>query len=162
MINQHSAPSNSQRALWTFLLFTLAGPFIAALGAALYTPIAIWANIAPFTAGDHTPFDVTNLPDTAGVTQLMAGAAIRTFVWAPIAAAIAALVSVVVLFVRGDVGWALAGVGGVAGFFLAFVVAPFDAGSLLPVFAFAAGLVAAVLNLFLVRIGVLARPTPSR
>lgn len=147
-----------QRALWTFLFFTLVGPFIAAIAAALYTPVAIWGNLAPFTAGDHAPFDWTNLPDGAGVARLMAGAALQAFVWTPIAAAVAALGLVVLLFTRGEVGWALAGVAGVIGFFAGYLYSPFDAGGLLPVFAIGAGIAAAVLSQFLIRINVLPRP----
>ena len=149
---------NNQRALWTFLFFTLVGPFVAAVLAALYTPIAIWANLAPFTAGDHAPFDISNLPDRAGIAQVMAGAALQTFVWAPIAAAIAAVGLVVLLFTRGEVGWALAGVAGVVGFFVGYIYKPFDVGALLPLFALAAGIVAALLSRFLVRINVLPQP----
>lgn len=68
---------NTQRALWTFLFFTLVGPFVAGLLAALYTPLAIWANAAPFTAGDHAPFDPSNLPDSAGLMQVMVQAAVE-------------------------------------------------------------------------------------
>ncbi|MGI9476857.1 MAG: hypothetical protein ACR2PI_09125 [Hyphomicrobiaceae bacterium] len=150
---------NGQRALWTFLFFTLIGPFIAAIGAALYTPVAIWANLAPYTAGDHAPFDWTNLPDGAGVAQLMAGAALQAFVWAPIAAAVAALGLVVLLFTRGEVGWALAGAAGVVGFFAGYIYSPFDAGALLPFFAIGAGIAAALLSRFLVGINVLPEPT---
>ena len=149
---------NNQRALWTFLFFTLIGPLLAAMLAAAYTPVAIWANLAPFTAGDHAPFDVTNLPDSAGIAQVMAAAAIQAFVWTPIAAAIAAVGMIVLLFTRGEVGWAMAGVAGVVGFFVGYVYKPFDAGALLPVFALTAGCVAALLSLILVRIKVLPQP----
>ncbi|MGI9478923.1 MAG: hypothetical protein ACR2PI_19635 [Hyphomicrobiaceae bacterium] len=149
----------NQRALWTFLFFTLIGPFFAAILAALYTPLAIWANLAPFTAGDHPPFDVGNLPDPAGLAKLMTGAALHSFVWAPIAAAVAGIGLVGLLLTRGEVGWALAGVAGVVGFFVAYVYKPFDAGQLLPAFAAVAGIVAALLSLFLVRINVLPRPS---
>lgn len=149
---------NTQRALWTFLFFTLVGPFVAGLLAAAYTPFAIWGNLAPFSAGDHAPFDMSNLPDSAGLTQVMAQAAIQTFVWAPIAAAIAAFGTIGVLFVRGEVHWALAGAAGVVGFFGAHMIAPFGAGELLSLFGLAAGVVAALLSRFLVRINILPKP----
>lgn len=147
-----------QRALWTFLFFTLIGPFIAALAAALYAPVAIWANLAPFTAGDHAPYDWTNLPDGTGLAQVMAGAALQAFVWTPIAAAVAAIGLVALLFTRGEVGWALAGGAGVIGFFAGYLYSPFDAGALLPVFGLGAGVAAALLSLFLIRINVLPKP----
>ena len=151
--------SNAQRALWTFLFFTLVGPFVAAILVALYTPFAIWANFPPFTAGDHAAFDVTNLPDAGGITQLVAQSALRTFVWTPVAAAVAGLGLVGLLLTRGEVGWALAGAAGVIGFFFANLVAPFGAGDLMPVFAVIAGLVASALSLLLMRIGILPAPT---
>jgi hypothetical protein len=150
--------SNTQRALWTFLFFTLVGPLIGAILAAIYTPFAIWANAAPFTAGDHGTYDLSNLPDMNGIRELMIQSALRTFVWSPIAAAVSAIVAIGLLLTRGEVGWALAGVAGVIGFFFAYMVAPFSAGGLLPVFAVAAGIVAAILSLLLIRIGVLPRP----
>lgn len=147
-----------QRALWTFLFFTLVGPFIAAIVAALYTPVAIWGNLAPFTAGDHAPFDWTNLPAGAGITRIMASAALQAFVWTPIAAAVAALGLIALLVVRGEVGWALAGGAGVIGFFAGYLYSPFDAGGLLAVFAIGAGIISALLSQFLVRINVLPQP----
>ena len=158
MSEQTEGMSSTQRALWTFLFFTLVGPFIAAVLAALYTPFAIWANAAPFTAGDHGTFDLSNLPDATGVRELVIQSALRTFVWSPIAAAVAAIVAIGLLLTRGQLGWALSGAAGVIGFFFAFLVAPFSAGGLLPVFAAVTGIVAAALSLFLIRIGVLPCP----
>jgi len=158
MSGQTEPMSDMQRALWVFLFFTLVGPFFASILAALYTPFAIWANFAPFTAGDHAPFDLSNLPDANGIRELVVQSALRTFVWSPIAAAVAAIVAIGLLLTRGEVSWALAGVAGVIGFFFAYVVAPFSAGSLLPAFAAASGLVAAALSLFLIRIAVLPPP----
>ena len=88
----------------------------------------------------------------------MAAAAIQAFVWTPIAAAIAAVGMIVLLFTRGEVGWAMAGVAGVVGFFVGYIYKPVDAGALLPVFALTAGGVAALLSHFLVRIKVLPQP----
>lgn len=153
--------SRGQRALWSFLLVTLVAPLMAAILAALYTPVAIWANIAPFAAGDHGTFDLANLPDAAGIMQLMAGAALRAFVWAPIAATVAAIIIVALLLLRGEVGWAFAGAAGVAGFFVGYVIAPFEADALLPLFALAAGLVTALLSIMLVRFGILPRATTA-
>jgi len=151
--------SNPQRALWTFLFFALIGPFIASLLAALYTPGAIWANLPPYVAGDHTPFDLSNLPDGGGIAALVGAAALKTFIWTPPAAAAAALIVIGLLLTRGEVGWALAGAAGVVGFFVAYVIAPFEAAGFLPAFALVAGLVAALLSVFLIRINVLPRPT---
>ena len=161
MSGQAAEPSKAQRALWTFLLFTLVAPFIAAILAAGYTPLAIWANMAPYTAGDHAAYDVSNLPDAGGLIEVCIQSALRTFVWAPIAAAVAGLGMAAVLLSRGEVGWAIAGAIGVVGFFVANIIAPFGAGELLPAFALVAGLVASALSLVLLRIGVLPPITES-
>lgn len=146
-----------QRGLWIFLFFTLVGPFLAGLLAAAYVPVAIWANLAPFTAGDHAPFDATNLPDVAGLTQLMAAAGVGTFIWAPIAAGLTGIGVALLHWRRGGAHWGVAGAIGVTAFFLAYVLAPFAAGDMLALFAFAAGVVAAVIALFLRSIGLLGR-----
>jgi hypothetical protein len=148
-----------QRGLWVFLFYTLIGPFIAALLAALYAPVAIWANLAPYTAGDHTPFDVGNLPDFQGIAQLMAQAGLTTFVWSPIPAGLTGIGVALIAMQRGSAHWAMAGAIGVAAFFVAYVVFPFDGGDQVTLFAFAAGLVAAAISIFLQRIRIF---DPSR
>ncbi|MBU2533213.1 MAG: hypothetical protein KKB37_10770 [Alphaproteobacteria bacterium] len=145
MNQRQSGGSRFQSALWTFLLFTLVGPFVAAIAAALYTPVAIWANVAPFTVGDHAPYDVSNLPDASGIMQLMAASAISTFVWTPVAAAIAAAGLAGLILAEREFGWAMGGIAAILGFWVTYVVAPFDAGDLLPVFAAAAGAIGAAL-----------------
>ena len=158
-MNSNAEPmSKSQQALWTFLFFTLVGPFVAAILAALYTPVAIWANLAPFTAGDHAPFDMSNLPTGGDLGQVIVAALVRSFVWAPIAAAVAAILVVGLLLSTGKVGRVVAGVAGVIGFFFAYLVAPFGAGELLALFAIASGATAVLLVTFLRRINVLPMP----
>lgn len=145
-----------QRTLWIFLFYTLIGPFFAALLAAGYTPLAIWGNLAPFTAGDHGRFDAANLPDAAGLGQLMARVALVAFVWSPIAAGITGLgVGLLAAFRPGRLSRAGAGAIGVVAFFIAYVLAPFDAGDMLAVFAVGAGSVAALVAHFLRRINII-------
>ena len=144
-----------QRALWVFLFYTLVAPLLAGLLAAAYVPIAIWANLAPFTAGDHAPFDLTNLPDTSGLTKLMAQAGVGTFIWSPIAAGLTGAGVGLLGWRRGSAHWGVAGAIGVAAFFVAYILAPFAAGDMLALFAFAAGVVAALVALFLRSIGLL-------
>ena len=148
--------SNGQSALWTFLFFTLVAPFFGALLTAGYTPFAIWANWAPYTAGDHAPYDPTNLPDSAGLTALIGTAAVRAYVWSAIPAGLAGLMLAALLVARGPFSWAIAGAAGVIAFFIAYVVFPFPHGGLIAGFAAGAGLVATAMALLLRRIGVLA------
>jgi hypothetical protein len=150
-----------QRALWVFLFYTLVGPFVSGLLAAGYVPVAIWANLAPYAAGDHASFDVTNLPDVGGLSRLMAEAGVRTFVWSPIAAGLTGLGVGLLAWQRGSAHWGLAGAIAVVAFFVAYVLAPFAAGEMLALFAFAAGVVAAVIALFLRSIGVLGAVSPK-
>jgi hypothetical protein len=145
-----------QRTLWAFLSYTLVGPFLAAVLAAAYTPVAIWGNLAPFSAGDHGSFDAANLPDTAGLVQLMGRSALATFVWAPIAAGLTGLGVALLARRKGPVSRAGAGAIGVTAFFIGYVLAPFQAGELLALFALTAGCVAALIAHFLRRISVLA------
>jgi len=150
-----------QRALWVFLFYTLVGPFLAGLLAAAYVPAAIWANLAPYMAGDHTPLDVTNLPDMRGLGQLMAQAGVGTFIWSPIAAGITGLGVGLLAWQRGSAHWGVAGAIGVTAFFIAYVLAPFAAGDMLALFAFASGVVAAVVAIFLRSIRLLDGPAGS-
>ena len=149
-----------QRGLWVFLFYTLVGPFVAGLLAAAYAPAAIWANLAPYAAGDHTPYDAGNLPDFQGLMQLVAQAGLTTFVWSPIAAGLTGLGVAMLALPRGSVHWAVAGAIGVAAFFAAYVVFPFEAGDQVTLFAFAAGVIAAGIAVFLRTIRIL-NPTSA-
>ena len=138
-----------QRALWIFLFYTLVGPFLAGLLAAAYVPAAIWANLAPYAAGDHASFDPTNLPEANGVVQLMAQAGLNTFVWSPVAAGLTGLGVALLAWRRAGIHWGIAGAIGVTAFFVSYVLAPFAAGDMLAFFAFAAGVVAATVTAIL-------------
>ncbi len=144
----------NQRALWTFLFFTLLAPFFASVLAAGYTPFAIWANWPPFTAGDHTPYDPTNIPDSAGLTALIGQAAIRSYVWAAIPAGLTGAILAILLLSGRSFSWAIAGAAGVIGFMLAYIIFPFPHGGLIAGFSAVAGLVAAAMELLLRRVGV--------
>lgn len=118
--------SNGMRALWTFLFYTLVGPFLAALLVVVALLLA-----PPFGLGALIPTDAPAAGD----------AAIATFVWSAIPAAIAALALVPLVFFRGSFGWLEAAAAGVLGFCVALFIAPSAAGNAIPFFAFVAGLV---------------------
>jgi hypothetical protein len=124
---EHHDVSNGQRALWTFLIYTLVGPFLAALAVALGLLLA-----PPFGLGALLPENAPAVGD----------AAMGVFVWSAIPAAIAALALVVVVLLRGSFGWLEAAAAGIAGFMLAILASPGALGNGVPFFAFVAGLVA--------------------
>lgn len=127
--------SNGVRALWTFLFYTLAGPFLAGL-----LVVAALLLAPPFNLGNLLPEPVPAAGD----------AAIATFIWSAIPAAIAALALVPLVMIRGTFGWLEAAAAGVLGFSLALFVSTMPPGSAVPFFAFVAGLVSVGLRQILV------------
>lgn len=117
---------NGQRALWTFLFYTLLGPFLAAVLYALATVLAGPLKLAAL------------LPE--GLPPLGEGVA-SVFVWSALPAALAALGLVPMVLRRGRFGWIEAAAAGVLAFAAANVVAPFQSQGALPFLAFVAGLV---------------------
>lgn len=120
-------PGNGQRAFWTFLFFTLCGPFFAALA---YAAVVILAP--PLKLGALLPNALPPLGEAvAGV-----------FVWSALPAGLAALGLLPFVLKRGSLGWIEAAAAGVIGFAAATAVAPFEHGGALPAMAFLAGLIA--------------------
>lgn len=134
--------SHGQRALWTFLGFTLVGPFFAGLATAAALLLA-----PPLGLGALLP---DNLPPV-GV------AAASVFVWAAVPSALAAIGILPIVFKTGTFGALTAAVAGVVAFALATLVVPIPFQEGLPVFAFAAGLVAMLVR-FAVLAGGIIRP----
>src|SRR5690606_14743255 len=87
--------TNAQRALWTFLFFTLVGPFIAALSAVLLTVIATLAGVIPELNGLARPEFVSRMG------QLGAYA----YIWSALPAAMAALGVLPFALRKGTFGW---------------------------------------------------------
>ena len=94
------------RLLWTFLFYTLAGPFLAGLVAAT---VAIVAG------------DIAAMPDTPNPGEV----GISIYLWSAIPAALAALMLLPLVWKRGRFGIPEAGIAGVAG---AIAYAAFAAG----------------------------------
>lgn len=131
---------NGQRALWTFLFFTLCGPFFAALA---YAAAVILAS--PLKLGALLPETLPPLGEAvAGV-----------FVWAALPAALAAIGLLPMVLKRGTFGWVMAAAAGVVGFAAAAALAPFGHQDALPVLAFAAGLIALAVRFVLLAAGIL-------
>jgi len=122
---------NPARLLWTFLFYTLAGPFLAGLlaaGAAIVTG------------------DIMAVPDLPRPGEL----AISIYLWSAIPAAIAALILLPFVWTRGRFGLPEAGIAGVIGFGVAFVLSPLPLGGAIAYAAFAAGLISIAVRQILV------------
>lgn len=135
--------SNGQRAFWTFLFYTLCGPFFAALVYALAVLLA-----PPLKLGALLPADLPPIGEAvAGV-----------FVWAAIPAALAAIGLIPMVLRRGHFGWIEAAAAGVIAFAAAAALMPFDARGSLPVLAFTAGLVSLAVRHVLLTANILVPP----
>lgn len=137
---------NGQRAFWTFLFFTLCGPFFAALA---YAAVVILAP--PLKLGALLPAGLPSLGEAvAGV-----------FVWSALPAALTALGLVPMVLRRGTFGWVEAAAAGVIAFAAATVIAPFQHDVTLAVLAFCAGLVSLAVRTVLLAVNILRSAPPS-
>lgn len=120
------AVGNGQRAFWTFLFYTLCGPFFAALSYAAFAILAPPLNLG------------TLLPATA---PPLGEAVAAIFVWSALPAALTAIAIIPMVLKRGTFSWVIAASGGVLAFAAATVVAPIEHNGALPALAFMAGLI---------------------
>lgn len=134
-------PTHRQRAVWTFLLYTLVAPFFGALVVAAMLIVAPLMGLKSPLAGD-APLGV---------------AAAAAFVWSAVPAAAAGLMLVPVMLKRGTFGWIEAAGTGVVAFAAASALFPFAHGGLLPYLAFLAGLVSLALRAVLIAAGIITR-----
>jgi len=133
--------SNAQRALWTFLIYTLVGPFFAALAIAAVLALAAGLGLSDYLPGDLPP---------------LAQAAVATFVWSAGPAFLTALMLAAMVWRSGTFSWILAAAAAVIAFALAAAVLPFGQEDARPYLAFLAGLIAIIVRAVLVRARVLA------
>jgi hypothetical protein len=132
--------SGAQRALWTFLMYTLVGPFFAAI------VIAAVLVLAPLLGlGALLP---ENMPP-------LGAAAITTFVWAVIPAVLVALALSPIALRQENVGWILAAIAGAVAFAISATLFPIGMEGARPYLTFLAGLIALAVREVLVRAGVL-------
>lgn len=131
---------NGQRAFWTFLFYTLCGPFFAALA---YAAIAILAP--PLKLGALLPASLPPLGE----------AVLNVFVWGALPAALAAIGLAPMVLRRGTFGWVVAAAAGVIAFAAATAIAPFESHDALPAMAFLAGLVSMAVRAVLLAAGIL-------
>lgn len=143
-----------QRALWTFLLFTLVGPFFGALALVVLVPFAALAGLLPGVQG--VGLEVF-LP-------LLAEWAFSAYIWGAMPAALAALALMPAVIRGGTFGPLAAAAAGVAAFAAAAAVLDVPDPDLLPYLAFLAGLVAVACRAVLIGSGILlkaAQPVSS-
>ena len=140
----HGLP-NSQRALWTFLLYTLAGPYIGALAIALLMPIGIGTGMLP----------QMDVPDAADMAPLVGRTAVAAFVWGALPADLTALGLLPLVLRNGSFGWIPAAVAGVLAFAVAIVLVGSPAPELTGHMSFLAGLVSLACRWVLMKAGVL-------
>lgn len=93
---QAPAVPNCQRALWTFLISTLAAPFLAAV-------IILLASIISGRIG-RGPASLLAL-DFAGQMAWSAQKAVETYVWSALPAGIAGAGAAGIVYARGTVSW---------------------------------------------------------
>lgn len=118
--------SNGQRAVWTFLMYALIGPFLAALATTFVVGLAAISGL------DH----LLPVPVTIG------DAALASFVWSAIPAVLTGLVLAAVVWRSGGLSWVVAASIGVIAFAFASMMLPLDLHDARPYLAFLAGLVA--------------------
>lgn len=145
-----TAPSseigNGQRAFWTFLFYTLCGPFFAALAFAAFAILAAPLNLAALLPPGLPP---------------LGEAVAAIFVWSALPAALAALAIVPMVLKRGTFGWMIAASAGVIAFAAAMTLAPIPHQDALPALAFAAGLVSLAVRLVLLAAGIIRDKVPA-
>ena len=137
--------NNAQRALWTFLFFTLVAPFMAAIAVFFVSAMLAELGMLPQIALEGP------LPST----RIAAALAIQAFVVGSFAAAIAGAGLAALISIRGGFGWLEAAVAGVLGFMAVAMGSGAVAANYLTVLAFLAACVALACRALLVRIRIL-------
>lgn len=132
--------SGAQRALWTFLMYTLVGPFFAAILIAVVLTLAPPLGLGPLLPANVPPVGT---------------AAITTFVWAVIPAVLVALALCPIALRQENVGWIVAAIAGAVAFAICATLFPIGMEGARPNLTFLAGLVSLAVRDVLLRAGVL-------
>lgn len=135
--------SNVQRALWTFLIYTLAGPFFGAMAVAAVLIVVPLAGLGAALPPGLPPIGL---------------AAVTAYVWCALPAALSAVSLVPLILRRGTFGPVEAASAGVIAFAASTLFMTVPLQSALPYMAFLAGLVSLLLRLILVRARILIPP----
>lgn len=128
--------TNAQRALWTFLIYALVAPFIAALALVAFIALA----------------SVFGLPSLVPVaTPSLGEAGLAAFVWAALPATFTALILAIVVWRTGGVSWIAAAAVAVITFAGAAMLLPLDLHEARPYLAFLAGVVSITVRQILIQ-----------
>lgn len=133
--------SNAQRALWTFLLYALAGPFFAAL--------LIVAGIGFARAVGVPSF----IPATVGN---VGEAGLAVFVWSALPALMTGLILAGVVWRTGGLAWMVSAAVAVIAFAGAALLLPLELHDARPYLAFLAGLVSIAVRQVLIQADIIA------
>lgn len=133
--------SNAQRALWTFLLYALAGPFFAAL--------LIVAGIG-FARAVGVP---SLIPATVGN---VGEAGLAVFVWSALPALMTGLILAGVVWRTGGLAWMVSAAVAVIAFAAAALLLPLELHDARPYLAFLAGLVSIAVRQVLIQADIIA------
>jgi hypothetical protein len=128
--------SNSQRALWTFLIYALVGPFFAALAL-----VILIASAWTFGLSSLLPVEVSSLGQ----------AGLAAFVWSIVPALLTALILAVVVWRTGGFTWLVAVVVAVIAFAIAAMLLPLGLDHTRPHLAFLAGVVSLAVRQVLIQ-----------
>ena len=128
--------ANGQRALWTFLIYALAGPFFAALALVIVIALA-----GAFGLSGLLPVEVAGLGE----------AALAAFVWSAVPAVITGLILAGVVWRTGGLTWTVAAAVAVIAFAGAAMLLPLDLHDSRPYLAFLAGIVSIAVRQVLIQ-----------
>lgn len=133
--------TNSQRALWTFLIYALAGPFFAALAL-----VAVIALASLFNLSGLLPAEIPSLGE----------AGLAAFVWSAVPAVITALILAGVVWRSGGLSWITAAAVAVIAFAVAAMLLPLHLHEVRPYLAFLAGVVSIGVRQVLIQADIIA------
>jgi hypothetical protein len=133
--------TNTQRALWTFLIYALAGPFFAALALVIVVGLA-----SVFGLSGLLPVEVPSLGQVG----------LAAFVWSTVPASLVALVLAIVVWRTGGISWIAAAAVAVIAFAASAVLLPLGLEDARPYLAFLAGIVSIVVREVLAQASIIA------
>jgi hypothetical protein len=128
--------SNSQRALWTFLIYTLVGPFFGALALVIIIALAPVFGLAGLLPASTPPIGEAGL---------------AAFVWSTLPALLTALILGGVVWRTGSFTWLAAAAVAVIAFAVTAMLLPLALHDARPYLAFLAGLVSFAVRQVLVQ-----------
>ncbi|MEO0672754.1 MAG: hypothetical protein AAFZ05_12100 [Pseudomonadota bacterium] len=140
--------SNAQRGIWAFLFYTLVGPFFGAVAAGGLLMIASVGGFAP------APYAGLGLGE---VFRQIAPLSVAAFVWSAVPATLTGIGLLPLILFTGTAGPIAAGICGVIAFAISVFMIPIPDNGLMPIMAFAAGLVAILVRQVLISGGILRR-----